>query len=460
MGYNDNNLNDGCGAVLVALVLAGICIIVFWGNSIASYWSNAGTETTALHKLLISDFATVENVKKLLDAGLNIDSQASNDLIFSDHEDKWIVAEVNKGKASKLTPLMLACITENLEVTSCLLDSDADVTMRTGPSGYTALHYAARNEDPRFTELLIKHNANVNAVLRSSHSTPLLEAAKLQDSAKHLSLLVEAGANVNAFDSDGYTTLHLLAAFSSNADRIKFLLKNGADPNAAFCICDLSTDVVYPDPRVGPVYFENVCENYYHNHTPLMVAAGWNKNLDVLKTLLEAGASIRTKLIANGYHISNKADEYNYTGSHGKEGKTALMWAAERNQNPEVIKLLIESGADLNATTASGVTPLMFAAARNNAGVVKALLKTASPGKTIDLQYNLHESTTTANEFLKLSEFDNALEIACEFSYSEVVNVLLDAGIQPTQRAINFSKLNNQISDEVRQRLESALPIM
>ena len=271
--------------------------------------------------------------------------------------------------------------------------------------------------------------------------------------------------------------------------------------NSSICDCNLSLDVEVADPRAPTVYHQNVCEYYYHGSTPLMAAARFNENLDVFKTLLGAGASVRTKMIANGYHIYNidefpsplleitdlrikqqwrkselkkpswwrsaaaeetayidKIKDHEY-GAHlwDKEGKTALMWAAEWNQNPEVIKLLIESGADLNATTASGVTPLMFAAARNNAGVVKALLETDAPGKTINLQYNL--VATDADELRKISRFSNALHIACFFSYSEVVNVLLDAGMQPTQSAIDSSKLNNQISDEVRQRLKSALPM-
>ncbi len=58
------------------------------------------------------------------------------------------------------------------------------------------------------------------------------------------------------------------------------------------------------------------------------------------------------------------------------------MFAAENNQNPEVIKVLLEAGADVNARTAADKTPLMFAAENNqNPEVIKVLLDAGADGK-------------------------------------------------------------------------------
>ena len=58
-----------------------------------------------------------------------------------------------------------------------------------------------------------------------------------------------------------------------------------------------------------------------------------------------------------------------------EQGNTTLAYAAEGSINPEVVKILVEAGADVNVPDKDGVTPLMKAAKRaNNAYVVKALI--------------------------------------------------------------------------------------
>jgi hypothetical protein len=42
-------------------------------------------------------------------------------------------------------------------------------------------------------------------------------------------------------------------------------------------------------------------------------------------------------------------------------GMTPLMWAADRNENPEVISVLLKAGADVNAKHRSGRTALDYA---------------------------------------------------------------------------------------------------
>ena len=61
---------------------------------------------------------------------------------------------------------------------------------------------------------------------------------------------------------------------------------------------------------------------------------------------------------------------------------TPLMWAAWENQNPEVIKVLLEAGANVDARDKWGLTPLMQAARKNqNPEVIKVLLDGGADGK-------------------------------------------------------------------------------
>ena len=71
-----------------------------------------------------------------------------------------------------------------------------------------------------------------------------------------------------------------------------------------------------------------------------MLAAGNNPNPEVLKALLEAGADVNAK---------------------NKDGVTPLMPAAGSNPNPEVLKALLEAGADAKAKNNEGKTALDYA---------------------------------------------------------------------------------------------------
>jgi ankyrin repeat protein len=58
-----------------------------------------------------------------------------------------------------------------------------------------------------------------------------------------------------------------------------------------------------------------------------------------------------------------------------KKGRTPLLWAAPARDNPLMIHMLAENGADVNATDEDGETALMISASQSNAGNVKALLE-------------------------------------------------------------------------------------
>ena len=135
---------------------------------------------------------------------------------------------------------------------------------------------------------------------------------------------IDNGADVNARDTRGWTPLINAALFNQNPEVITTLLKAGADLKA---------------------------EDTHHGGTALLWAAWDNLNPEVVTTLLKAGADIEAR-------------------------NTALLWAAGNNQNLEVVTTLLEAGADVNAQNKSGATALMYAAAYNqNPEVITTLLK-------------------------------------------------------------------------------------
>ena len=141
---------------------------------------------------------------------------------------------------------------------------------------------------------------------------------------------LDLGADVNATDSDRYGWPPLVAAarFSKNPEVVTLLIKAGADVNTK------SEDGV----------------------TALYMAAFGNENPEVFTVLIKAGADVNAK---------------------GRDDMTPLLVAAVSNVNPEVITLLIRAGAYVNAKTdEGGLTPLHFAATFNeNPEILTLLIK-------------------------------------------------------------------------------------
>lgn len=79
--------------------------------------------------------------------------------------------------------------------------------------------------------------------------------------------------------------------------------------------------------------------------TPLMFAAEENSDPMVIKTLIEAGAILESKT---------------------KGGATPIMGAVQKNPNIEVLKILIKEGANVNKENEIGFTPLIYAAIYNS----------------------------------------------------------------------------------------------
>jgi ankyrin repeat protein len=77
-----------------------------------------------------------------------------------------------------------------------------------------------------------------------------------------------------------------------------------------------------------------------YDKTPLMYAAMYNQNPEVITALLAAGADIKVR------------DKY---------GRSPLMAAARDNQNPEVITILLKAGADGKAKSSAGKTAFDYA---------------------------------------------------------------------------------------------------
>ena len=94
--------------------------------------------------------------------------------------------------------------------------------------GLSLLHWSLALKDPRpMIHLLLQHRANVDVPSFPEQATPLMNAtqSKLLDIAEYL---LDNGADVNASDKRGFTSLHRACEMGST-EMVKLLLARGAD---------------------------------------------------------------------------------------------------------------------------------------------------------------------------------------------------------------------------------------
>jgi ankyrin repeat protein len=193
----------------------------------------------------------------------------------------------------------------------------------------------------------------------------------------------------------------LISAISDNdIDNVKALLDRGANPNTTnehgraalmFAICGS----FLPLAKLLIERDADVSRRDPLGKTPLIEAA-WRGSewVEIIRLLVEKGANINDK---------------------DNDGMTALMWA----QNVEVAKLIIELGADLNATNAYGETALSYASHNNHNDIVELL---QSSGLHVETQLPKEGKCnfckqTVALTLAKIGRFDIGSHYAEYFYY-------------------------------------------
>lgn len=212
-------------------------------------------------------------------------------------------------------------------------EKGADVNKQDS-QGYTPLTNAARQRQDQTAKLLIALKADPN-LADGNDMTPLVTAV-MRDSVPTIKVLLDAGAKVEEPGPQGFRPL-ALAIGESKYESAKALMDAGADVNV-------------------PSGSESL--------TPLMIASAQSAPAEGARFL---PGSTRPIDIAKGL-IDRNAD----VNAKSSNGMTALMIAAAHN-NPPMIGLLMESGADPDAKNNQGQTASEVAQINGNLEAAQAI---------------------------------------------------------------------------------------
>lgn len=278
-------------------------------------------------------------------------------------------ADVNAKNSFGNTPLHLT-VTLNRERSSAetLLEYGASLEFR-NKSGNTALLEAIDRENSEIAILLLQRGADIFARNRVGES-PL--SLSLRKGVSVLSWFLDS-SNMNAQNNEGNTPLHLAVGLEVNADVFRYLLENGAGIDNRNFAGDTPlhlavrrellplTDAFLK--RNGDFYMENNL-----GETPLSLAFG-------------KGALFTESFLIP--EVLEKTDKLRYSPLFH-----AVLW-----EMSDIVRVIIDKGADIDRKSLIGSTPLHEAVKTGNLEVTGILLRAGADVNSTDNQGNtpLHE---------------------------------------------------------------------
>jgi uncharacterized protein len=279
------------------------------------------------------------------------------------------------------------------------------------PDGTTALHWAARQNDLELADRLIRSGANIKAANRYG-VTPLYLAC-VNGSAAMIEKLLKAGADANAAVTEGETAL-MTAARTGNVEAAKVLLAHGADVNA---------------------------KEQWRQQTPLMWATA-ESHPAMMRELIAHGADVNARQITWHWDRQETAEPREKWLPLG--GLTPLLFAA-RQGCTECARILLESGAEINAADPNNISPVLMALINGHYDVAGFLLeKGADPnladetGRTA-LYSAVDMHTMPASNRPSPNEIDNTL------TSLDVIQILLARGANVNAQLLKIQPYRTKV---------------
>lgn len=308
--------------------------------------------------------------------------------------------------------LMEASLKDHVDVAQLLLENGADPHLHC--NGWTALALAADEGNTEVVQLLLQNGVDPNIICEENHMTALMLAVR-QHCLKTVQLLLDNKADPNITVENRDSALDIAAEYGY-VDILQLLLQYMKDPSekALRCWEALSNASRYGRIEIAQILLENGAKNHIKTveigMTPLWYATE-NGYTDVVKLLLECGANpnARVKEGITVLMIAVKGENLKYRKSE--------EYDVLANYN-EIVRLLLIHGANPNnGSDVNGETALSWVVRYGSKDALKELL--------------VHKAATNVQDILGWTP----LMYACRSREEEVVRLLLLYGADHTLKS-------------------------
>ncbi|MEO5923129.1 MAG: ankyrin repeat domain-containing protein [Bryobacteraceae bacterium] len=332
----------------------------------AAHWDDAATAGLLLGAGADANLANDFKMTALSQACLNGDGELVRLLLKSG-------ANPNLAIATGETPLMTCAKTGSVDGIRMLVEFGAAVNAAEPTQGQTALMWAIAERHADAAQALIAARADLRAATKQGFAA-IHFAARVGD-LESLKALLAAGVDVNyptqAGSAAGYTPL-LIATLRAQVETAIYLLDHGADPNAGA-------------PGFTPLHWASTTwEGYAANpvygfEDPMSGIWDRQAKIRIVKALLAHGAKVNARM--------TKRQPSFATGYTDGVGATALLLAASVD-DVEMMKILLDAGADPKIPTASNASTIMAATGLNH-GIGESLVTEAEALAAVKLLLDL-----------------------------------------------------------------------
>lgn len=287
-------------------------------------------------------------ITKLLDKGANIEAKS----YWGDRE----------------TALHCAALEGQEAAVRILVGKGAELEIKS-QSRSTALHFAVEFEKEPIVKFLIDSGANVNVQKDDEIGNAAIHLAIQNEDEGILVLLLENGANVTSQNHRGDTALHLAVADISRYEMVKVLLEKGANTAARnqrnetpihLAATNNNTEAVFRLLRMGAATVINTCDA--DDNTPLLCAAAGSEPADIKR--VNSGRLSR-------HRSFERLNRRNTDPVHDSRAASIAMQTTKN----EIIKMLLENGADVNHQGKHRQTALHLAAVNGYEDMARILIE-------------------------------------------------------------------------------------